>query len=99
MTSPGTVETKVSLYISILSGVAALLANPQLGLGGAGKLVGLVGYAGAVVRDLAAGADRLYEVDEQIKKLVSEGRVPNLAEWTEIDNRLASLDAGFAAIN
>lgn len=97
MTGPS-VESKVAIFVEILSGAAALLGNPNLGIAGAGKVVALIGYAGNIVRDIAQGADKLHAVNDQIKRVVSEDRVPNDAEWLALDNRLDALDVGFTSI-
>jgi hypothetical protein len=93
MTGPGGFETKVSTFLSILSSAASLLANPVLGIAGAGKIISLIGYAASMVQNASEGARKLKEVDDQIKILVAENRAPTAEEWAAWEARLAAVDA------
>lgn len=91
-------EAKLGLLQLILQGGATLLANPILGIKGAGQVVALIQYAGSLFRDIAAGAAELRQINEQIKMLVTENRAPSEAEWGAWESRLTGVDARFSRI-
>lgn len=90
-------DPKLQSYLSILTNTATLLANPVLGING-GRAVALLQYASSVYQDLASTADDLKEVDDEVKRLVSEGRVPTDEEWLPWEAKLKAVSDRFQKV-
>jgi hypothetical protein len=86
------------LIQSVLASVGAIAVNPAFGIAGvAAKLVPLLSLISSLVSQGAAALEKLKALDEQIKAIVAEGRVPTDAEWAEWDARHQSAKARLQA--
>lgn len=98
MTSPAPSNPKVAAFILILNNVAALLANPVLGIHDVSRITALLGLAASAVASVEAGVAELKALDALIKQLLADGRGPTQEEWAAWGERLTSVDARFERI-
>lgn len=95
---PAPYQNKVSIYLTILQAAAGILGNPVLGIRGVSQVIGLIGYAGNLVRNAGVGSDELRRINTQVKILAQERRAPTPEEWATWRGYVAESNTGWEEV-
>lgn len=79
----------LSLVLSILPSIAAIIGNPALGVSGDtnAKIASLIGLVTTLAATGASAMTALSALDAELKSIVLSGAPPSDAQWADLDAR------------